>query len=153
MAHLIEALTSIYGYGTVKAGKNLPLKDYLGNIRPEKADIVVPRRFIHPASNDLGFKKNENGVYTMIISEFDEVVASMTPQRLANELNLYGPPYSTQCKGIPNTEIKKQYNLSFIRDFAKKNRWNLSLTDKETHFEVRLKRRVTVSAKARRSAR
>ncbi len=47
------------------------LRGYKGDERKEVAHIIVRRRHIGSASNDLGFVKNENGNYEAIISEYD----------------------------------------------------------------------------------
>jgi len=44
---------------------------YHGDIRPERANIIIRRRFIGSASNDIGMIKEENGQYRAIISEYD----------------------------------------------------------------------------------
>jgi hypothetical protein len=45
---------------------------YHGDTRSQKADIIVRRKDIGGASNDIGFVKGENGKYTAIISDFDK---------------------------------------------------------------------------------
>ncbi len=47
------------------------LVGYHGDLRPEKANIIIRRKFIGSASNDIGFIKEENGQYKAIISEYD----------------------------------------------------------------------------------
>lgn len=47
------------------------LYGYHNDLRPEKAHIIIHRRFIGSASNDIGFVKDENGQYKAIISEYD----------------------------------------------------------------------------------
>lgn len=42
------------------------------DIRPEKAEIVVRRKFVGSASNDIGFKKSDKGNYDAIISAYDQ---------------------------------------------------------------------------------
>jgi hypothetical protein len=46
------------------------LEGYHGDKRQEKANIVIPRKYVGSASNDLGFKK-VNGKYEATISEYD----------------------------------------------------------------------------------
>lgn len=45
---------------------------YRGDLRPEKANIIIRRKNVGPSSNDLGFIKNEDNTFTAIISEFDK---------------------------------------------------------------------------------
>jgi hypothetical protein len=69
-ALLLAALADV-GYTEVERGESLPLYGYRGDQRPERAQLVVRRRHIGRASNDLGFARAENG-YTPIISEYDQ---------------------------------------------------------------------------------
>jgi len=49
-----------------------PLVGYEGSFRKEKAHIIIPRTFVGGSANDLGFIRNEAGVYEAIISEYDK---------------------------------------------------------------------------------
>lgn len=51
--------------------KDLPLYGYQGDKREQTADIVIRRESISPSSNDIGFKKDDEGNYEIIISEYD----------------------------------------------------------------------------------
>lgn len=44
---------------------------YQGDRRPETAEVIVRRKDIGAASNDIGFKRQSSGEYEAIISEFD----------------------------------------------------------------------------------
>ncbi len=46
------------------------LIDYVGKVRPQRADIVIRRAAVGQAANDLGFEKTATG-YRAHISEFD----------------------------------------------------------------------------------
>ena len=67
---LLAALADL-GYAEVERGEALPLYGYQGDVRKERAEVVVRRRFIGSASNDLGFARTAEG-YTPIISEYDQ---------------------------------------------------------------------------------
>jgi hypothetical protein len=69
-ALLIAALEDL-GYTNVEQGEGLPLYGYQGDERAERAEIVVRRKYIGSASNDLGFRRTAEG-YTPIISEYDQ---------------------------------------------------------------------------------
>lgn len=69
-ALLIAALSDL-GYSEVERGDDLALYGYLGDMRTERAQLVVRREHIGPASNDLGFVRTAQG-YTSIISEYDQ---------------------------------------------------------------------------------
>lgn len=66
---LLAALADL-GYGEVEEGEALPLFGYQGDRRAETAAIVVRRRHLGSASNDLGFVRTPDG-YTPIVSEYD----------------------------------------------------------------------------------
>jgi hypothetical protein len=48
------------------------LYGYHNDLRPEKANIIIRRKNIGPSSNDIGFQRNEDGTFKVIISEFDK---------------------------------------------------------------------------------
>jgi len=65
---LVQAIREM-GY-QVEQGKDIGLHDWLGNIRPQKADIVIRRKHLSSISNDIGFKKENDG-FKVIISDMD----------------------------------------------------------------------------------
>ncbi len=67
---LLAALADL-GYTDVEEGEALPLYGYLGDKRTETAQIVVRRKNLGSASNDLGFARTPQG-YVPIISEYDQ---------------------------------------------------------------------------------
>lgn len=67
---LLQALQEC-GYAETEEGEALSLYGYQGDKRPETAQIIVRRKFIGGASNDLGFQKTDAG-YVAVISEFDQ---------------------------------------------------------------------------------
>jgi hypothetical protein len=48
-----------------------PLEGYMGDKRKQTAEIIIPRRQVGDASNDIGFKRREDGVFAAIISDHD----------------------------------------------------------------------------------
>jgi hypothetical protein len=48
------------------------LVGYSGDIRQQKANFIIRKKFISSASNDIGFLKKANGKYELIISEYDQ---------------------------------------------------------------------------------
>jgi hypothetical protein len=66
---LLAALADL-GYTEVEEGEALPLYGYQGDRRPETAEIVVRRRHLGSASNDVGFARTPAG-YVPIVSEYD----------------------------------------------------------------------------------
>ena len=67
---LVEALRE-FGYSPEVSNEGISLNGYLGDERPEKAHIVIRRRQLDAASNDIGFARDANGVYRALISEYD----------------------------------------------------------------------------------
>lgn len=47
------------------------LYGYRGDARPEKAEVIVRRKHIGAASNDIGFARQPDGSFEAIISEYD----------------------------------------------------------------------------------
>jgi hypothetical protein len=47
------------------------VEGYEGRLREERAEIIIPRRYVGGSSNDIGFKLQEDGSWGAIISEFD----------------------------------------------------------------------------------
>ena len=63
-----------YGLNTVEVHDTpQTLYDYCGHPRPQKAHIILRRQFVGGAANDIGFLKNTDGTYTVIISEYDSM--------------------------------------------------------------------------------
>ncbi len=68
---LIKALETV-GYNAENhIGAPINLIGYHGDMRKDKADIVVPRKQIGSASNDIGFRRQDDGTYKAIISDYD----------------------------------------------------------------------------------
>lgn len=60
-----------------------------GDKRKQKANIIVRRKNINSASNDIGFLRKTDGSYEMIISEFDKH-AGHSKKFTQELLQLYG---------------------------------------------------------------
>ena len=68
---LVEALKEM-GYQPQVSEKPQHLEGYRGDERTQKAEIIIPRKQVGGASNDVGFKRNENGTFTAIVSDYDK---------------------------------------------------------------------------------
>lgn len=71
---LVQALIEIGYTATKQHEKAQHLVGYLGDTRDQTAEIVIPRATkggLGSSSNDLGFKRQANGAYKALISEFD----------------------------------------------------------------------------------
>jgi hypothetical protein len=72
---LMQALADL-GFGPEKikhdtTGKQ-HLEGYEGKMREQTAEIIIPRKHVGGASNDIGFQLQEDGTYEAIISEYDK---------------------------------------------------------------------------------
>ena len=113
---LLNALSEC-GYETVEEGASLSLYGYQGDKRVETAQIVVRRKFIGSASNDLGFQKTENG-YVPVISEYDQ-------------------RYMMQGKFLTN--LRTNYNLKSAEKLARNLRATLHKERIGSTIKIRIK--------------
>ncbi|MBD2496291.1 DUF1257 domain-containing protein [Nostoc sp. FACHB-280] len=68
---LIKALADV-GFKNVEHHQVAqPLYGYQGDVRPESAEVIIRKQYIGSSSNDIGFKRQENGQFQAIISEYD----------------------------------------------------------------------------------
>lgn len=68
--YLVESLREL-GYEPEVCREGKALIGYLGDQRTERAEIIVRRRQLDSASNDIGFARDGSGVYRAIVSEYD----------------------------------------------------------------------------------
>lgn len=47
------------------------LYGYQGDARPERAEVIIRRRHIGRLSNDIGFRRRDDGTFEAIISDYD----------------------------------------------------------------------------------
>lgn len=68
---LIEALADM-GFATVEThAEPQALVGYRGDARASRAEVIIRRRYVGGASNDIGFARNPDGTLSAIISDFD----------------------------------------------------------------------------------
>lgn len=68
---LVQALADV-GFNNVEVHETAQhLYGYQGDIRPQMAEVIIRREYIGHASNDIGFKRQEDGQFEAIISEYD----------------------------------------------------------------------------------
>lgn len=70
-AECIKAALKELGYTFEHHDVEQNLQGYHGDQRSQTANIIVRRRNVGVASNDVGFKKKADGKYELIISEYD----------------------------------------------------------------------------------
>lgn len=71
--YLVEALREL-GYEPEVCREGRALIGYVGDERPERAQIIIRRSQLDSASNDIGFARDESGVYRAIISDYDREI-------------------------------------------------------------------------------
>ena len=85
MSHYVELTTQIKDRkALVSALERMGFKDkvevhdtaqnlygYQGDVRPQKAHVIIRRQHIGPSSNDVGYEKGSDGFFRAHISEFD----------------------------------------------------------------------------------
>lgn len=113
---LLKALAEC-GYETVEEGEALSLYGYQGDRRPETAQIVVRRKYIGAASNDLGFQKTNAG-YVPVISEYDR---------------------SFMMQGKFLTNLRTNYNLKSAEKLARCLRGTLHQERVGSTIKIRIK--------------
>ncbi|MCY7374511.1 MAG: DUF1257 domain-containing protein [Pyrinomonadaceae bacterium] len=113
---LLKALREC-GYAETEEGEALSLYGYHGDRRPETAHIVVRRKFIGAASNDLGFQKTESG-YVPVISEYDR---------------------SFIMQGKFLTNLRTNYNLKSAEKLARNLRGTLHQERVGSTIKIRIK--------------
>jgi hypothetical protein len=68
---LVKALADI-GFKKVEVHETAQhLYGYQGDVRKQTAEVIIRRQYIGSASNDIGFKRQEDGQFEAIISEYD----------------------------------------------------------------------------------
>lgn len=68
---IVAALADV-GYPRVEVhAEAVPLYGYQGDLREQTAEIVVRRKHVGRASNDIGFKRQEDGTFEAIVSGYD----------------------------------------------------------------------------------
>jgi hypothetical protein len=70
--HLVKALKDV-GFNEVEIYRTAqPLRGWMGDIRANTAEIIIRKKYVGSASNDIGFKLGPQGRFTAVISEFDQ---------------------------------------------------------------------------------
>jgi hypothetical protein len=68
---LIQALSDV-GFSNVEVHETAQhLYGYEGDVREQTAEVIIRREYIGVASNDIGFKRQDDGQFEAVISEYD----------------------------------------------------------------------------------
>jgi hypothetical protein len=69
--YLTKALADM-GFDSVEVHDfPVPLYGFEGDVRPESAEVIVRRKLISSRSNDMGFKRQPDGRFMAVISDYD----------------------------------------------------------------------------------
>ncbi|RJR44304.1 MAG: DUF1257 domain-containing protein [Deltaproteobacteria bacterium] len=69
---LLAALGRLGFKGKVEVHREAqPLYGYQGDVRAQKAHVIVRRQHVGPAANDLGFERQADGKYRVWVSNYD----------------------------------------------------------------------------------
>ena len=74
---------------------------YGGDVRAQRAHVIVRRQHIFGASNDVGFLKNADGTFTAIVSEFDRRQAPKLINDVAALTGLHASMAVARTRGLP----------------------------------------------------
>ena len=70
--HLVKALKDV-GFNEIEVYQTAqPLKGWMGDTRTNTAEIIIRKKYIGSASNDIGFKRGSQGRFIAFISDFDK---------------------------------------------------------------------------------
>ncbi|MDD2903886.1 MAG: DUF1257 domain-containing protein [Syntrophales bacterium] len=72
-AALVAALNRLGFKGKVEVHREAqPLYGYQGDVRAQKAHIIIRQQHVGPAANDLGFERQPDGKYRVWVSDYDK---------------------------------------------------------------------------------
>ena len=99
---LAQALQEMFGHVKVH-DEAQHLRGYRGDLRPQRAEIIVPKEYVGPGANDIGFQW-DGKKYKAWISEFD----------LRHHMN-----------NIRQQELAQRYAEKVVDKVARKNGWRV----------------------------
>jgi hypothetical protein len=69
---LVAALSRLGFKGKVEVHREAqPLYGYQGDVRAQKANVIIRRQHVGQAANDLGFERQPDGRYRVWVSDYD----------------------------------------------------------------------------------
>lgn len=92
------------------------LMGYQGDTREQTAEIIIRQRHVGGASNDIGFKKQADGTYTAIISDYDQgFYNTQWVQSLGTYYGVEATKNACRAQGVVFTETIDEKNRPVIR--------------------------------------
>lgn len=125
---LIRALERMGFAGKLEVNEGpVALYGYQGDIRKEKANIVIRRKYVGGSSNDIGFERMNDGRYAAHISEFDQGTGSYSGRKDAQ----YGKTWQGKLLsyyGVEKAKIEfKAKGMSYTEDVDEQERPRLKV--------------------------
>jgi hypothetical protein len=72
--HFLVAALNQLGYDVEMHSGGASLYGYMGDERPEMAHVIIRRRQLDSASNDIGFARAGDGRFVAVLSEYDRQI-------------------------------------------------------------------------------
>jgi hypothetical protein len=147
---LIKALQEL-GFAEVEVYDRLEnLYGYLGDLRPERAEIIVRSKSLSISSNDLGFRYNSSTQsWDAIISEYDQKSGSCAPGRGLGPTFLKLPSVS----GQPYTgRLVDEYALQVALESARRNGASVAEVKRTADGEIKVVLRGTTGTRGQQQA-
>jgi Protein of unknown function (DUF1257) len=86
---------------------------YQNDVRPEKAHVILRKKFVGSSSNDIGFERQADGRYAAHISEFDQGTGSY-----AGHEGVYGKTWQGKLSAYYGVELaKSEYDKKGLKYF------------------------------------
>lgn len=82
----IKAALKEMGYEFEDHKEAQNLYGYRGDLRKQKANIIVRKKHVGSAANDVGFNRKANGKYELIISEYDKRYGSKSAENFLEKM-------------------------------------------------------------------
>jgi hypothetical protein len=89
------------------------LYGYMGDVRPQKAHVIIRKKYVGQSSNDIGFERQMNGTYKAYISEYDEKTRKYDANFVGKLKQAYG------AEKVVKEATKNGYKVT--KTFAGKN--------------------------------
>lgn len=95
---LLQALEAC-GYHPQVFEQAQHLYGYRGDVRPETAEVVIPRAQLFSAANDLGFKRQEDGTYNVIMFDYGRDLQQRIMQKVTQRYATIKATKTLKAKG------------------------------------------------------
>lgn len=128
-ACLIKALEDMGFEGCIEVydiAKNLI--GYGGDTREQKANVILRRKDVGGASNDIGFILREDGTYEAIISEYDNGNGASSKNKLTKKIRGYGKDWVNL--------LQQRYALHVVEETAYNENYYIQDTTQDAEGNI-----------------